>query len=544
MFKPLLLATVVAFPLFAQRPPIPGVSETIEVSIVNLDVIVTDRNGERVRGLTSADFEVKENGKVRTITNFAEYAAGKSSAGTEADAPPAAGPEPRRIIVFFIERARLTPPAADRIFGTLEEAVRRVVRPGDAAAVAYWDQTMRLELDFTDDVDALSAALRKVREINKGMTLRDRSMNDRLLEQERLNEMLEGTGASLDIMSNESIMLARRALMQIRAKSHALRSLIGVMAPNEGKKILFTATRRLSAYAGAEYFEGGNVPFEYRGELDTAGLARGVADAANAAGVTIYPVYAPGLVDESSLTAADQRPVGEDAGRAAFDWNVLSNEAVALDDLARSTGGLYASGAADIAAMIPKLVDDIETYYSIAFRAEPGERKERRISVRALHRDYTVRARRSYVQRDDRERMADRVVAHLFWPSAPNRLGIRGELIPVRSSRNRTTVQARIHIPIAQLSPLRQGEAYSGAFTVFATAGGRNIGVVSEVMQRTQSFRIPAADLNRARSSRYTYDLTVVTDDLAEYVSIGVMDEISKEFSVIRLPLAASSTSE
>jgi hypothetical protein len=59
----------------AQREPqLPRVAgETIEVSLVNLDVVVTDKQGRRVHGLTANDFEVLEDGKPQAITNFSAF---------------------------------------------------------------------------------------------------------------------------------------------------------------------------------------------------------------------------------------------------------------------------------------------------------------------------------------------------------------------------------------------------------------------------------------------------------------------------------------
>ena len=119
----------------------------------------------------------------------------------------------------------------------------------------------------------------------------------------------------------------------------------------------------------------------------------------------------------------------------AFDWNVLLNESMPLDALAKATGGLSAWGGGSITEMMPAVVDDMQTYYSMAFPATPGKRKERQISVRAKNPGYTVRARRSYVEKKEPERMADRVVAHLFWPVAPNQLGVTAEIGEISKQR-------------------------------------------------------------------------------------------------------------
>src|SRR5947208_1513310 len=107
----LLLFTLL--PAAAQKPLIPGLGETIEVSIVNVDVFVTDSNGKRVRGLTKDDFEVFENGVKQPISNFAEYTGETTSAQGAAAAAPAAAPAPasrqKRTIVLFLERFFVPP---------------------------------------------------------------------------------------------------------------------------------------------------------------------------------------------------------------------------------------------------------------------------------------------------------------------------------------------------------------------------------------------------------------------------------------------------
>ncbi|HKO55310.1 MAG TPA: VWA domain-containing protein, partial [Thermoanaerobaculia bacterium] len=60
---------IVALSLFAflmlgaaqREPQLPRISGMmIEVSLVNLDVVVTDKQGRRIHGLTADDFEVLE----------------------------------------------------------------------------------------------------------------------------------------------------------------------------------------------------------------------------------------------------------------------------------------------------------------------------------------------------------------------------------------------------------------------------------------------------------------------------------------------------
>ena len=108
----LLLAP--ALPLLAQDPPTgEGFKDSIQVSVVNLDVYVTDKKGQPVTGLKKEDFQVFEDGSPVEISNF--FA---ESRGTEPAAPAAsAGPGPaaperpvsqRLRLVVFVDDVNLS----------------------------------------------------------------------------------------------------------------------------------------------------------------------------------------------------------------------------------------------------------------------------------------------------------------------------------------------------------------------------------------------------------------------------------------------------
>lgn len=48
------------------------VTERIEVSTTNVDLVVTDASGNAVSGLTSDEFEIREGNHPREITHFVE----------------------------------------------------------------------------------------------------------------------------------------------------------------------------------------------------------------------------------------------------------------------------------------------------------------------------------------------------------------------------------------------------------------------------------------------------------------------------------------
>jgi len=70
----LVLLALAVLPLQAQMPVI----ESIEVRVVNVDVVVTGRDGKPVTGLTKEDSEILEDKRPQKITNFYEVRGGES----------------------------------------------------------------------------------------------------------------------------------------------------------------------------------------------------------------------------------------------------------------------------------------------------------------------------------------------------------------------------------------------------------------------------------------------------------------------------------
>src|SRR5207253_365012 len=151
-----------------QKPPIPSIGETIEVSLVNLDVFVTDRTGQRVHALTKDDFEILENGVRQPITNFTEYTH-DSTLTLQTPATPVAAPVPRqkRTIVIFVERFSLPPFRTDPFFASMKKLLHDAIRPGDRAMIVTWDRGVLVtQQSFTESLPALDRAVDTVAKLS------------------------------------------------------------------------------------------------------------------------------------------------------------------------------------------------------------------------------------------------------------------------------------------------------------------------------------------------------------------------------------------
>lgn len=539
--------------------------ETIEVSIVNVDVLVTDRSGHPVTGLTANDFEIREDGKLQPITNFAEYTAAirNTGASIETQQPEAAAPAPRaqRTIVLFVETSRLTPRQAKEMFDALRALLQQSVAPGDRVTIVTWDQAVSVRQQFTDDlrsIDTTLVALEK--ESIRG--LRDVSAEVRATQAQNNADIDElasmqpgGTDApplpAANQLRNDNVPLqtgyapmppvqaleaSMRQLEQIRHKTSALEALMESISAIEGRKIIIMAMRRFGIHAGAEYF-GGFVPIDYRHQLDTTKLRDSLIRTANAHAITLYTVYPLGGITSPQFGDYESTPAN-DLARGSLESNVMMNETAALQDLADETGGLSACGSANIAELLPRVGSDLDAYYSLAYRSQAtGKDSSRKIVVTTKNREYRVRARTQVVEKSDDTQMHDRVTANLYQSlpgsTIPFDVGLSK---PKSAGKNRRTILLRLHLPIASLTTTQQGSRYTGEFAVYVVTGGV-VGVLSEVERRAQPFHIPASDITKAKASFFTYDLELNIDPKVDRVSVGVMDNVGKDWGLRRVAI-------
>src|SRR5688500_8718813 len=108
-------------------------SEVVEVRRHNVDVIVTDRAGNPVRGLSAADFELLEDGVAQEITNFSAYDDRAIASSTPTSAPTTRAPTRR--LVFFIDDMSMDPRNRQKLVEEATKLLEKAMRPGDEAAV-------------------------------------------------------------------------------------------------------------------------------------------------------------------------------------------------------------------------------------------------------------------------------------------------------------------------------------------------------------------------------------------------------------------------
>ena len=116
---------VLSFSAGGQQTLVP-LTERIEVSVINVDVTVTDGAGHPVSGLSREDFEVFEDGRAQKITNYytIENAAVRITRGDSSAAEEAGDLQQfRRKVVLMIDNNFIVKPQRDAAYTAMRELI-------------------------------------------------------------------------------------------------------------------------------------------------------------------------------------------------------------------------------------------------------------------------------------------------------------------------------------------------------------------------------------------------------------------------------------
>ena len=145
-----------------QAPEIPIIGETIDVRVVNVEVVATSE-GEPVRGLTSDDFRLLIDGKEVPIEFFTEIVEGTAAQGGPSAPVAAAEAVPRSYLVFIDESFSVAEPR-DVVLSKLEADLSLMGAEDQMAVLAFNGATIDVLSPWTADKTALAEVLRKARQ--------------------------------------------------------------------------------------------------------------------------------------------------------------------------------------------------------------------------------------------------------------------------------------------------------------------------------------------------------------------------------------------
>ena len=551
------------------RPQQPNSTSVLRLTtrVVNINVVVTDRQGNPVTGLTKDDFTLMDGGQIQKISFFS--AADNEQPSSTPAAPPAPG--------FYTNTPTGTaaaPGVTILLFDTLNshwtsqgyglQGLRKFVRqlePRDHLGVYVLGDDLTVVHDFVRDSSDLVAAIKRyddahspgakkvaTSEENSGDVALDRFLTGKDLHYQFWIE--EGTKTGAYVRDHQATAIqTTTAWLEIIA-----RQLSGV----PGRKSLIWVTdsigqlgffdnNDLDEYLTGWQKDGGvSVPgtiLSKNGE-DVERMIR----AMNNAGLAVYTVDAKGLQTmdldfRNTSTPSSLGPPADDVGAML---GAIPRPDPNLLELSARTGGRAFYNRNDLQTGIRRALDDSRYTYELAYYPDHNRWKGewRKIQVKVNRPDATVLARAGYFALPDprplpakgRIEFLSQIAAS---PLNAAQLPLSVQITSFMGATGRE-LTARVHLNPQSMLSIQENGHWKGNFEiVFMQIGAKN-----KLLDATQ--KDVEADLDAkkyAEVSQKGWDLPTILKLMpgATVLSVILHDKSSDAAGSVRIPLDSSS---
>lgn len=531
--------------LIAQQPTL---SEQVEVRLIEIDAVVTDRKGNHISGLAAEDFELLENGRPQPITNFTEVHGGidvtATATGAQLESTTAARRQPRTIAIL-VDALPLRGRARRNLFADLNALVEKTMGEGDRGQVLTWHDRagMRMLTPMTQARAEITTALAQAEATLHADPERrtDQAEADWFREMAAMPDREEIRFDGETHVTETARQGALQDVSVMRRKTAAMQRVVAGIAEPAHRNVMIYVSGAFPINAGTKAYAGlqARTGASEQGDFNTGSMLEAITRTANSHGVILYALR-PDLSSAVSRISASTSPgmfeLGDDPGAApmtpfltdmGFESALLQNDAQALQLITGPTGGTVAIGSAAIRDAVDRIAGDLDSYYAFAYRAtSDGSDRERRIEVKSRKRNHVVRTRSTILDRSDQTRARDLLVARLFeLGSSDGQIEFdiqAGASRPVEG--NQVLIPVELTIPVEQLQFELEGEELAAKFSVLLVTG-RDIGQITRLMDDTQRVVAPKGQ-QPSGVVRHQFELTARAGQSMR-VSIAVFDETS-----------------
>ena len=518
-FLSVLLLFSILLPVLGQNKPAPQPQQTsddkddvvrINTNLVQVDVVVT-KDGKPVTDLTADDFEIYEDGRRQTITNFAYISnvpttpapsantAKKNNKDAVVPYAPVNPTEPRRIMAFVVDDLGIAWENVGLVKRQLRKFINEQMQPHDLVAIIRTGGEMGVLQQFTNDKRMLLRAVER---------LRWNSCN-------RVGHYTFAPVGTSDFMG--SICGSKSYDLSIKA----LGFIVDAMGYLPGRKSLVLLSDSMPIET--QEFGGSLSMGMAQDERSTVGpnttnvygALQKVAERAIRSSVVIYSVDTVGLV-YTGFTAADSFPLGARqvwagaqgmAERGPQQTTRLMDERMGTlwarrqggDMIARQTGGFQVrnSNSYDF----DRILRDQSGYYLLGYRPseETFNQKFHHIKAKVKRSGTTLRTRFGFVgvteEEAKRAKPTPRDVTNLALASPFAAQDIEVDLTSffADDTKNDPVVRSFVYVDPKDLTFTKVDGRYQGSVELYGVIFGDN-GVIVEERAHAATFNFSDAD--------------------------------------------------
>lgn len=521
----------------ATPTPASSVVESVLVNVLNVDVLVTDRRGKPVTGLSAADFVLYEDGKSVQITNFYSTETRRRAPVADTATPKGLAPSTAPVdeeqalhLVVVIDGLNLDMAGAQLALDALARVVETRPRPGDVVMIASFQRALRVDQPFSGDFRAAAAKLRELK---------------RLGPQSQLIRVMQTAPAAFDpwmLMHCDAVAEEEKALQTLLLESTG--RLVDSLAGLPGRKALVLVSNGIPQVVGADLFR----EFEARyadatppiANLSRYGMVRYLSELgvrANAGRVTFYPISAQAFRGLEGIDASRRGYETAPGGRSL----AAAEQELSLFSVAAATGGRVLLNNDSLEAQLVETVENLDASYSLGYSpVHVGDGAYRRFRVEVKREGVKIRHREGYLDKPAEERVADRTAAALLRAGRTNPLGLQAWTAPaMHQYRKVFKVPLTVTLPGSAVTLLPARKGFDAKVSILV-AGRDSLGRNSEVYRET--FTIPVPDERVEEMKRqnlvFTFDLLVRRGESS--LAVTARDEHAGGESTITLAMEAA----
>lgn len=527
--------------------------DIVNVSVVNVDVYVTDKQGRPVTGLRREDFQIFENGRPVEMTNFYAVNEGKATTPPEelaaaapapaGTAPPPPGvetvrtPEDQRLrLVIYIDNFNLRPFNRNRVMRELRAFIGQKLGKDDQLMLVTYDRELHIRRTFTSDPSLIAAAMSDLEKISAQGVHADSERRDTLQKIEDSRSVTEAEGYARTY--------AQSTYNDLQFSVDALKKMIDALAGMPGRKAVVYVSDGLQMIAGQDVFYAVLNKYSEQStsltqtlEFDISRRLNELAAQANANRLTFYTIDAAGLRAYESVSAENRGTSGGGAPGLSqlVDSVRFSNLQSTLQLIAEKTGGMAIINTNVVTPQLERIARDFNTYYSLGYTpTHYGDGRYYKIEVKLKNRkDVVVRHREGYRDKSTDSRMSDSTLAALNFPFEENPLGVVLEFgQPKPRDDGYFLVPVLVRIPIGKLVLVPREQTEDAKVRLFIAAMDAN-GGTSDVQQAPVPISIPKAQVAAAQGKNYEYSVTLLMRGGEQRVAVGVRDDVAAQASFV-----------
>ncbi len=391
------------------KPSSPPFVVRISIDLVQVDAVVTDKQGRLVTGLGPEDFEIVEDGRKQVLTNVSYVSLETPRPGTSGAAPAPmvseAGPLARRTIALVVDDLRHSFASTVHVREAIRGFISERLGPGDEAALVLTSSGLAGRTPFTSDKAKLLAVVDDLI-WGRGWLGSELSPTDptsRAMDPLMRARPYSFWGGSRPQGSFADDVLRKdhlgRLAYETRSRAFAtgtfgtVNDVVNDLRTRPGRKSLVLFSDGVPLLSGTD---------EYVNVVDAL---RRLADQANRASVVLYTMDARG-VQSGGVAAQDSLRPGEspssliDLGRERrFE---IQDSQDPLRYLAAETGGLFL-GTNDLGDSLGRMLADQAGFYLLGYvpseeTFKPGSDgpRFRKVKVRVKRPGLQVRSRKGF----------------------------------------------------------------------------------------------------------------------------------------------------